>query len=81
MKQIEHIGAVAVRKLAAAGIGSIEDLETAEPHQIDMALSRNPPFGVKLRNRLADFPKLRVALKMMGKVGGPNIYFRCVEHY
>ncbi|CEN59366.1 hypothetical protein ASPCAL01817 [Aspergillus calidoustus] len=67
MKQIEHIGAVAVRKLAAAGIGSIEDLETAEPHQIDMALSRNPPFGVKLRNRLADFPKLRVALKMMGK--------------
>ncbi|KAJ0425170.1 Sec63 Brl domain-containing protein [Aspergillus carlsbadensis] len=67
MKQIENIGAVAVRKLAAAGIESIEGLEAAEPHQIDMALSRNPPFGVKLRNRLADFPKLRVALKTMGK--------------
>ncbi|KAL2840557.1 Sec63 Brl domain-containing protein [Aspergillus pseudoustus] len=67
MKQIDQIGIVAVRKLAAAGIESIEDLEDAEPHRIDMALSKNPPFGVKLRNRLVDFPKLRVTLKMMGK--------------
>jgi ATP-dependent DNA helicase HFM1/MER3 len=81
MKQIEQIGAVAVRKLAAAGIESVEDLEAAEPHQIDMALSRNPPFGVKLRNRLADFPKLRVALKMMGKVRDLNIYICCIGHH
>ncbi|KAL2809895.1 Sec63 Brl domain-containing protein [Aspergillus granulosus] len=67
MKQIEQIGTVAVRKLVAAGIESIADLEVAEPHQIEMALSRNPPFGVKLRDRLVDFPKLRVMLKMIGK--------------
>ncbi|KAL4958480.1 Sec63 Brl domain-containing protein [Aspergillus filifer] len=67
MKQIEQIGIVAVRKLAAAGIDSIEALEETEPHQIDMALSKNPPFGMKLRSRLAEFPKLRVAVKMAGK--------------
>ncbi|KAL4892692.1 Sec63 Brl domain-containing protein [Aspergillus ambiguus] len=67
MKQIEQIGVVAVRKLAAAGITSIESLESREPHEIDMILSKNPPFGVKLLARLADFPKLRISLKIMGK--------------
>lgn len=68
MKQIEQIGVVAVRKLAAAGITGIEALESTEPHQIEMTLSRNPPFGVKLLARLKDFPKLRVAVKVVGKV-------------
>lgn len=68
MKQIEQIGVVAVRKLAAAGITSIESLESREPHEIDMVLSKNPPFGMKLLGRLAEFPKLRITLKMMGKV-------------
>ncbi|PWY64887.1 DEAD/DEAH box DNA helicase [Aspergillus eucalypticola CBS 122712] len=67
MKQIEQIGVVAVRKQASSGITSIEALELCEPHQIDMILSRNPPFGRKLLERLVDFPKLRVSVKMIGK--------------
>ncbi|RAH55827.1 DEAD/DEAH box DNA helicase [Aspergillus piperis CBS 112811] len=67
MKQIEQIGVVAVRKLASSGITSIEALELCEPHQIDIILSRNPPFGRKLLERLVDFPKLRVSVKMIGK--------------
>lgn len=68
MKQIEQVGVVAVRKLAAAGITSIEGLECAEAHQIEVVLSKNPPFGAKLLSRLKEFPKLRVAVKMLGKV-------------
>lgn len=68
MKQIEQVGVVTVRKLAAAGITSIEGLECAEPHQIEMVLSKNPPFGSKLLLRLKEFPKLRVSVKMLGKV-------------
>lgn len=68
MKQIEQIGVVSVRKLATAGITDIEALENTEPHQIEMILSKNPPFGVKLLARLKEFPKLRVAVKMVGKV-------------
>lgn len=68
MKQLDQIGTVAVRKFAAAGITSIEALESTEAYQIDMTLSRNPPFGSKLLARVAEFPKLRVSVKMIGKV-------------
>lgn len=68
MKQISQIGLVAIRKFAAGGINSIEALEAAEPHRIEMLLSRNPPFGQQLLDKLKDFPKLRVSVKMMGKV-------------
>lgn len=68
MKQIDQVGIVAVRKLAAAGVTSIDALEATEPHRIDMIMSRNPPFGMKLLARVADFPKLRVNVKLVGKV-------------
>ena len=68
MKQIPQIGPVAIRKLVIGGINSIEELETAEAHRIEMLLSKNPPFGTKLLARLKDFPKLRVSVRMMGKV-------------
>jgi ATP-dependent DNA helicase HFM1/MER3 len=68
MKQIEQVGVVAVRRLAAAGITSIEALESMEAHRIEMILSKNPPFGSKLLGRLKEFPKLRAAVKIMDKV-------------
>ncbi|KGO73307.1 Helicase, C-terminal [Penicillium italicum] len=79
MKQIEQVGVVAVRKLAAAGITSIEGLECSEAHQIEMVLSKNPPFGSKLLSRLKEFPKLRVSVKMLGneaKVNCVNVRFK-----
>ncbi|KAK2737647.1 Sec63 [Myotisia sp. PD_48] len=60
MKQIEQIGVVAVRKLTKAGINSIEALEMVEPLRIETLLSRNPPFGMKILAKVADFPKPRV---------------------
>ena len=68
MRQIAQIGLVAIRKLSMGGINSIEALEAAEPHQIEMLMSKNPPFGNRLLANLKDFPKLRVSVKMMGKV-------------
>ena len=68
MKQIAQIGLVAIRKLAMGGINSIEALEAAEPQRIEMLMSKNPPFGTKLLANLKDFPKLRVSVKLMGKV-------------
>ncbi|RAH84441.1 P-loop containing nucleoside triphosphate hydrolase protein [Aspergillus japonicus CBS 114.51] len=67
MRQLEQVGIVTVRKLAAANITSIEALGQCEPHRIDMILSKNPPFGAKLLERVATFPRLRVAIKMAGK--------------
>ena len=68
MKQLPNVGLVAIRKLVMGGINSIEALEAAEPHRIELLMSRNPPFGQKLLASTRDFPKLRVSVKMMGKV-------------
>jgi ATP-dependent DNA helicase HFM1/MER3 len=62
LKQIEGIGAVAVRKFVNAGIRSIEDLEAADAHRIETLISRNPPFGMKVLETVKAFPKLRVSL-------------------
>lgn len=80
MKQIPQIGLAAIRKLANGGITSIEVLEAAEAHRIEMLMSKNPPFGNKLLGSLRDFPKLRASIKMMGKVGPLNtrsLYIYC----
>ncbi|GAB1738685.1 hypothetical protein NU219Hw_g3482t1 [Hortaea werneckii] len=66
MKQLEGVGPVAVRKLAGAGIKSIEDIENSEAHRLEHILSRNPPYGAQLKERARDFPKLRVSLKTVG---------------
>ncbi len=72
MKQLGQIGIVAVRKLASAGITSLEALEITEPSRIDAVMSKNPPFGKNLLARLKDFPKPRVTVKMMGKETKPG---------
>ncbi|PSN73512.1 P-loop containing nucleoside triphosphate hydrolase protein [Corynespora cassiicola Philippines] len=64
MKQIESIGVMGVRRLVAANIRSIEELECSEAHRIESALARNPPFGMKILNTLQSFPKLRISLQV-----------------
>ena len=66
LKQLEKIGIVYVRKLVRAGITTIDDLESAEPHRLDQILTRNPPFGLQLHDKAKAFPKLRVSVKMAG---------------
>ncbi|KAI9846247.1 MAG: Sec63 [Sclerophora amabilis] len=69
MKQIDQIGAVAVRRLVAAGITSIESLEATEAHRIEMIMSRNPPFGHKILTKVKEFPKFKISAKVMSNVG------------
>lgn len=66
LQQLEKIGPVSCRKLIAAGIKNIEDLEHTESQKIDMILNKNPPFGALILDRLKSFPKLRISLRMMG---------------
>lgn len=66
MMQLERIGIVAIRKLINANIRSIEDLENTEPHVIETALGRKPPFGLEILQLAKKFPKLRISLKKTG---------------
>ncbi|KAK1040940.1 ATP-dependent DNA helicase MER3 [Friedmanniomyces endolithicus] len=67
MKQLDGVGLVSVRKLAVAGIKSIEDIETTEAHRLEGFLSRNPPYGEQLQKKAKAFPKLRISMKTMGE--------------
>jgi ATP-dependent DNA helicase HFM1/MER3 len=69
LRQITGIGIASVRKLAMAGIGSINALEHAEPHRIENALHKCTPFGLKLQAELKSFPKLRISLFGHNMVG------------
>jgi len=62
MKQIEEVGIASIMKFINAGIRSMEDLESTAAHKIETLMSRNPPFGLKILDRLKMFPKLRVSL-------------------
>ncbi|KAH9859567.1 hypothetical protein IAQ61_011348 [Plenodomus lingam] len=62
MRQIDGIGVVAVRKFVNAGIRCMDDLEASEPHRIEALVGRNPPFGLKILEKVRQFPKLRVSL-------------------
>jgi ATP-dependent DNA helicase HFM1/MER3 len=64
MKQIDTLGIVGCRKLAQAGIRSLEELECTEAHRIEHLLGRNPPYGLKILEQLKVFPKLRVSLQL-----------------
>lgn len=68
LKQIPQIGPVAIRKLVMGGINNIEALEFTEAERIETLLSKNPPYGNKILGALKNFPKLRITVKMMGKV-------------
>ncbi|KAI9654435.1 MAG: Sec63 [Alyxoria varia] len=68
MSQVEGIGPVSVRRLVGSDIRTMEDFENADPHRVNMILSKNPPFAQKMISRLQrEFPKLRVELKKMGQ--------------
>ena len=68
MKQIPQIGLAAVRRLALGDINSVDALEAAEPEKIERLLSKNPPFGTNILRSVQAFPKLRVSIKIVGKV-------------
>ena len=76
LKQLAHIGPVAIHKLASAGVTSIEVLENTEAQRIEHLVGRNPPFGLELLRKVADFPKLRVSVKQLGKDADPGNWVR-----
>ncbi|KAK6538055.1 Sec63 [Orbilia ellipsospora] len=58
--QLEGVGAVGVRKFVNNDIRTIAQLEELETHKIEMILSRNPPFGAKLKQDISGIPRFRL---------------------
>ncbi|THV90660.1 P-loop containing nucleoside triphosphate hydrolase protein [Aureobasidium pullulans] len=67
LQQIEQIGPVALRKLVGAKITTMDEFASTEPGRLEYVLNKAPPFGLNMHNRIQAFPKLRVALQMIGQ--------------
>ncbi|KAK0617578.1 hypothetical protein B0T14DRAFT_590317 [Immersiella caudata] len=58
LTQVPSIGPAGMRKLASKGIRTVLDLAEKEPDEIERLMSRNMPFGIKLKEDLDKFPRL-----------------------
>jgi hypothetical protein len=65
--QISGIGRVKVEKLVLAGVRTIHQLAAKEFFDIERLVSRNPPFGQDLVNRLEHFPRLTLDVGLIGR--------------
>ena len=63
LKQVQGIGDVYMRKLAAKGVNSIDTLLTTDPQRINLILGKPQPFGQSLLKKLSGFPNLMVSIK------------------
>lgn len=62
--QVPQVGPVLMRKLVASNIGTVAELANADTSTIERIASRNPPFGKKMAESLALFPRLVITAKV-----------------
>lgn len=67
LRQIPQIGPVAVRKLVNNNVNCIEKLASLDTASIERYVSKNPPFGRKMHELLAGFPRLTIASQIIGR--------------
>lgn len=67
LRQIPQVGLAAVRKLVGANVNSIERLDMKEAADIERIMSKNPPYGKKIKDYLAAFPRLEIRSEIISK--------------
>ena len=65
--QVPKIGPVAMRKLASNGIMTMRQLFELDFSSTERLLSRNPPFGMQVRDSMKSFPRLKLQGKILGR--------------
>ncbi|RMZ79978.1 hypothetical protein DV738_g2954, partial [Chaetothyriales sp. CBS 135597] len=68
LREIPGIGNAYARRLAAAGINSINCFIHTEPERIDLVLGKSQPFGRNLLKKMSGFPDLRIAVTELSRV-------------
>lgn len=64
LTQVAQLGPVFMRKFVASGITTVRDLVEAGASNIERIVSRNPPFGKKMADELAHFPRLTLEARV-----------------
>jgi ATP-dependent DNA helicase HFM1/MER3 len=61
LRQVNGIGPSYASLLTKAGLGTLGQLITAQPSQIEIAVKRNPPFGHQILDACRNIPKLKLS--------------------
>ncbi|GAB1315431.1 ATP-dependent DNA helicase MER3 [Madurella fahalii] len=80
LTQIPNIGPAGMRKLASKDIRTVLELVDKEYDEIERLMSRQPPFGKKLRVHLERFPRLAMDVVMVDKKIQPRSQEPVVIH-
>ncbi|KAG4443821.1 hypothetical protein IFR05_000721 [Cadophora sp. M221] len=86
LRQIPQFGPVATRKLVSNSIQSVEELGKMDTATIERLMSKNPPFGRKIKDTISTFPSLRIASEIMGRIaekskGPPKVQVKASLSY
>ncbi|KAK4442903.1 hypothetical protein QBC34DRAFT_386846 [Podospora aff. communis PSN243] len=73
LTQVPNIGPAGMRKLASKGVRSVLELADKEPDEIERLMSRNPPFGRKIKDELEKFPRLALDVVVSGHKQQPRL--------
>lgn len=68
LRQIPTIGPAATRRFVASNVNSIEKLADLDTATLERIMTRNPPFGRKMLDSLAAFPRLTLASQIVGRI-------------
>ncbi|KHJ30809.1 putative meiotic helicase [Erysiphe necator] len=86
LRQVPQIGPVAHRKLCHANINTVEKFGALDTASIERILSKNPPYGKKMKDILASFPRLKISATIIKKIlmgikNKPQIHMRAILNY
>lgn len=68
LRQIPQVGPAAHKKFIQSDIKTIEKLVNLGTADIERAMSKNPPYGKKMKDILSGFPRLKMTAQITGKV-------------
>lgn len=70
--QIPQLGPAMMRKLVSHNIRTVSQLANSSPGDIERIASRNPPFGKKMADSVAFFPRLTLSVSVKDCKVGPD---------
>ncbi|EPQ25851.1 uncharacterized protein PFL1_06526 [Pseudozyma flocculosa PF-1] len=62
LRQLEGVGERSIKALAAGGLGTLAQIADAAPHDIELLLNRNPPFGSKVIQSARSLPRFDLSV-------------------
>ncbi|KAK5658040.1 hypothetical protein OQA88_2595 [Cercophora sp. LCS_1] len=71
LTQVPNVGPVGMRKLASRGIRTVHEFADKHQDEIERIMSRQPPFGKKMKDELEKFPRLALDLAVTGHKSQP----------